>query len=108
MRLIDADQYAVEMKMRQDAVQASVEHPIADRYYTDKEHWEGVLLAFAEAKLTLDKQPTINAAPVKHGRWELVDEAEPRRYGCSKCSCLSWYGTYKYCPNCGAKMDLEE
>lgn len=51
--------------------------------------------------------PTVDAAPVKHGRWELVDEAEPQRYGCSKCSCLSWYGTYRYCPNCGAKMDLD-
>ena len=53
----------------------------------------------------IDECKTIDAAPVKHGRWELVDEAEPRRYGCSECSCLSWYGTYKYCPNCGAKMD---
>lgn len=51
---------------------------------------------------------SVDAAPVVHARWELVDEAEPQRYGCSKCSCLSWYGTYRYCPNCGAKMDLEE
>lgn len=51
--------------------------------------------------------PTVDAVPVKHRRWELVDEAEPRRYGCSECSCLSWYGTYKYCPNCGARMDGE-
>lgn len=54
---------------------------------------------------------TVDAVPMVHGRWELVDEAEPRRYkrfrlfGCSECSCLSWYGTYKYCPNCGARMD---
>ena len=52
--------------------------------------------------------PTVDAAPVKHGRWELDDAAEPQRYGCSKCSCSTWYGTYRYCPNCGAKMDLEE
>ena len=54
---------------------------------------------------TVKSQPTVDAVPVKHGRWKLVDEAEPLRYGCSECSCLSWYGTYKYCPNCGAKMD---
>lgn len=52
--------------------------------------------------------PTVDAAPVVHGRWDLVDREEPQRYGCSKCSCLSWYGTYRYCPNCGARMDLEE
>lgn len=60
-----------------------------------------------EIKDSIDCQPTIDAAHVKHGKWELVDEAEPQRYGCSKCSCLSWYGMYNYCPNCGAKMDLE-
>jgi NADH pyrophosphatase NudC (nudix superfamily) len=56
----------------------------------------------------IEHAPTVEAVPVKHGRWELVDAAEPQRYGCSNCSCLSWYGTYRYCPNCGAKMDLEE
>lgn len=58
-------------------------------------------------RMAVGNAPTVDAVPVKHGRWELVDEAEPRRYGCSKCSCLSWYGTYKYCPNCGARMDGE-
>ena len=41
---------------------------------------------------------------VKHGRWELVDEQEPRRYGCSECKRLSW-DVSKYCPSCGARMD---
>ena len=58
-----------------------------------------------ELMKTINHAPTVDAVPVVHGRWELVDEAEPRRYGCSECSCLSWYGTYRYCPNCGAKMD---
>ena len=41
----------------------------------------------------------------KHGRWEIADQEEPRRYGCSVCKKLSWYASY-YCPNCGAKMDI--
>ena len=49
--------------------------------------------------------PTID--PVKHGKWEVVDEAEPRRYGCSECKRLS-YTQYNYCPNCGASMDMED
>lgn len=44
---------------------------------------------------------------VRHGRWEVIDEAEPRRYGCSICRMISWYMD-NYCPNCGAKMDEEE
>ena len=45
-----------------------------------------------------------DVAPVRHGRWEVVDAEEPRRYGCSKCKRLSWH-MENYCPNCGAKMD---
>ena len=52
----------------------------------------------------IDNAPTIET--VRHGRWEVIDEAEPRRYGCSICRRLSWYMD-NYCPNCGAKMDEE-
>lgn len=40
---------------------------------------------------------------VKHGKWELVDEAEPMRYGCSECKKLS-YTQDNYCSYCGAAM----
>ena len=45
-----------------------------------------------------------DVAPVRHGRWEVIDAEEPRRYGCSECKRLSWH-MENYCPNCGAKMD---
>lgn len=63
----------------------------------------------------VDEMPTIDAAPVRHGRW--IDEG---RYGvnfphhvwqCSECGDqvteidTPWY---RYCPNCGAKMDGKE
>ena len=51
--------------------------------------------------------PSVDVAPVRHGRWEVVDAEEPRRYGCSECKRLSWHMD-NYCPNCGAKMDEEE
>lgn len=86
MRLIDAD-----------ALDLDREVELADDWKTAHEIANCVKYA-----------PTVDAAPVKHGRWELFDSAEPQRYGCSNCSCLSWYGTYRYCPNCGSRMDLEE
>ncbi len=49
----------------------------------------------------VERMPTID--PVKYGKWELVDEAEPRRYGCSECKRLS-YTQDNYCSYCGAKM----
>lgn len=39
----------------------------------------------------------------KTGKWILVDEAEPRRYGCSCCKRLS-YTMDNYCSYCGARM----
>lgn len=56
-------------------------------------------------ELTID--PSADVAPVRHGRWDVIDAEEPRRYGCSECKRLSWY-MENYCPNCGAKMDGDE
>ena len=51
-----------------------------------------------------------DVAPVVHGRWvEHEFEDEPcfgTEYECSACGKFQ-YGDSKYCPNCGAKMDLE-
>ena len=44
------------------------------------------------------------AAEPKRGEWELIDGAEPMRWGCSRCKYLSWE-TSSYCPRCGAKME---
>ena len=51
--------------------------------------------------------PTIEAEPVRHGRWEECQV--PHILWCSECD----WGTgafvkLNYCPNCGAKMDLED
>ena len=41
----------------------------------------------------------------KRGKWELIDGAEPMRWGCSRCKYLSWE-TSNYCPRCGAKVEV--
>lgn len=43
----------------------------------------------------------------KRGEWELIDGAEPMRWGCSRCKYMSWE-TSNYCPRCGAKMEVQE
>lgn len=48
-----------------------------------------------------------DVAPVRHGRWVVIDAEEPRRYGCSECKRLSWH-MENYCGNCGARMDGDE
>lgn len=106
MRLIDAEAYAEEMKKRQDACKEWTQRTIDT---ADEENYLrscGAYAIFVEAKLTLDKMPTIDAVEVKHGEWEVVDQEEPRRYGCSVCKRLSFYMT-NYCSCCGAKMNGE-
>lgn len=55
----------------------------------------------------IDKQPTIEAAPVVHGRWLPVEDSifPGTKEKCSLCSIRKGTGyVYHYCPNCGARM----
>lgn len=60
-----------------------------------------------DAITAIDAAPTIDAAPVKHGRWIDVNRSD----GLRECSvCHDWQIHYEkyipnYCPTCGAKMD---
>ena len=62
------------------------------------------------ATLILREAPTIDVAPVRHGRWISVPHKLARV--CSVCNRDEPYkfadidaDVYDYCPNCGAKMD---
>ena len=61
--------------------------------------------------------PTIDAVPVVHGRWKIKLLNDYQKYSVT-CSICGWVGIdnydsyddpsdFNYCPNCGAKMDLE-
>ena len=61
----------------------------------------------------IDDAPTIDAVPVVHGEWikrrEFVEDMQFDGFRCSACNW--WKGdfeTYNYCPNCGAKMEVQE
>ena len=58
--------------------------------------------------------PTADVAPVVHARWIYVEETLATSSGwcCSACRRPRWLSpdvpeVFKYCPNCGAKMDGE-
>lgn len=60
-------------------------------------------------KKAIESIPAADVAPVRHGRWEQGDMYD---YG-DVCSLCDWDSertpcTLPYCPDCGAKMDLEE
>ena len=62
----------------------------------------------------VEDAPTIDAEPVRHGRWELIEEQQWNcefmilvAYKCSECGKEIVPNKENYCPNCGAKMDVE-
>lgn len=92
MRLVDADAL-----MREFAkfVRASNNSDFAD-----DPTWN-------DAVSLLGSAPTIEAEPIKHGRWVETDRDDPCYYACSLCGKRSDFKEH-YCPNCGAKMDEVE
>ena len=60
------------------------------------------------ATLILREAPTVDAVEVRHGRWNdwevFWKECSCCRYRTQKINARE----YSFCPNCGAKMDLEE
>ena len=71
-----------------------------------------------DVEYAIDHIPAADVVTVKHGRW-VLGYVEPgyctpggnRPWICSECGqVISWRldkPMEKYCPNCGAKMDLE-
>lgn len=59
----------------------------------------------------VNRQPKIDAEPVKHARWEFCSNLMGEYYKCSECgykvdvpTCMG-EPIFTYCPYCGAKMD---
>lgn len=107
MRLIDADALINDIM---------TEYGV-DPYYFAGTDIDGIR-AFANSLIIerIASQPTVDAEPVRHGRWEY--HSNPNIRGGMNpedayCSCCGYhvdtttvnYDDYNYCPNCGAKMD---
>ena len=65
----------------------------------------GIVQGLSYAKMILCKQPTIEAEPVRHGRWIKIEPNVTQfRRKCSKCGGIV-HAVSDFCPYCGAKMD---
>ena len=62
--------------------------------------------------IIVQEQPTIDAVPVRHGKWTRHILGSTGGYGttvmhqCSECESMT-ISRFRYCPNCGARMDAE-
>ena len=101
MKYIDADRFRSEMWYmfgEQD-----------DYFNKVMAKWDsGLWVRYKAVEEVIDAQPTIEAEPVKHGRWKVL--ASGNDAICTNCEHY-WIPNgdqydYHYCPHCGAKMDL--
>lgn len=82
--------------------------------YIKKEDVENIMLSsWGESALwKLRYLPPADVVEVRHGKWTIraTSYRDKFNYGCSVCHKRYLRGTgenFKYCPNCGAKMDGE-
>lgn len=70
----------------------------------DHQYNKGLLRAIKE----IQRAPAVDAEPVRHGKWLYgIWETYPDGHVCDQCR-TGYPIRFNYCPNCGAKMDLEE
>lgn len=60
-----------------------------------------------DAKRQISDTRPADVAPVVHGRWNVVEGCRLDNAVCSNCGrhFQAYYEAYRFCPNCGAKMD---
>jgi hypothetical protein len=94
---------------------------LRDNWDTNNATHRAVRGAFVDCILRTQEASTIEAAPVKHGRWIFHREEifEPNQSECymsrplpTECSVCGFAemraSRFTFCPNCGAKMDLKD
>ena len=97
-RLIDADRLKAHVKMQTDLLR---------NFSSISELGELATVMADGFEREVDIQPTVDAEPVKYGKWEW--KKYPNGHETWECSvCRSPMITrFWYCPNCGAKMESE-
>lgn len=74
-------------------------------------NFNGGYYTIPEIKAHIDSAPTVDAAPVVHGRWKAAKAGGPNYpFWDSRCSECGYTTSmvirnWNYCPKCGAKMD---
>lgn len=68
----------------------------------------GEYCGYCTEDININSIPAADVAPVVHGKWVDNGIEGSMLSGCSVCGFSCGAYSFRYCPSCGAKMDLEE
>lgn len=110
MRLIDADALKEKLIEERDAIPVIKTERYSFGVGLPNPHGMSMRGGINKAFRCMEQTPTIDAVPVVHGRWREADDGDGAV--CSVCGedfCNIYLEVdrFKYCPNCGARMDGE-
>ena len=101
--------------IEREAAIKCIESQCVDGKMWGNDESEGTLIEAYSAIDDLMEIPSADVAPVRHAKVidKIYDDHETikpwdYRYYCSACKIPMRDSWNKYCPNCGAKMDLED
>ena len=110
-RLIDADELKQRILEERDKIPRTLPSAIYEfGIEQPNRHGDSMRGGIRKALRCMEQCKTVDAVPVVHGRWEWLTEDF---YNCTHCGTINHVKevmgrpAYDYCPNCGAKMDLE-
>lgn len=93
--------------------EAVLAYPIRKDKCDRKHANEHFILGIESVIEFVEDLPAADVASVRHGYWEFPiftdsDDGLDPRVKCSECGSIeAAFARWKYCPNCGAKMDKE-
>lgn len=94
----------MELIDKKALIEAMSGHVISMSVCLSKDERDGMERMYNTLMNDIEKAPTVDANPVKHGRWHYTWGGE---YPYCSCCGRSDSNAGKYCGNCGAKMDAE-
>lgn len=110
MRLSDISKVKTYIKPKADSTLCNMRKTDLIEYIRTLEHNYNVAVSFNENQAKYIESIPQDAVPVVHGRWDYFGgDDDMGLYGfCSECQ-ANWdeevVEKFKFCPNCGSKMD---
>ena len=113
-KFIKCEDALVIMEAQRERIKKQMDEALAYEHFHTRSDLKCALSQLEDDMYLIEHIQAADVAPVVRGRW-MWDGGEDMHYYCSHChhnayGCTTEIldGTYHYCPNCGAKMEVQQ